>query len=154
MSAERPVAGATTPGRRLGLHHLELWVADHDAALPPWSWLLEAVGYEPTLTWPNGSRWDLVDAPGAGYVVLESGPDVAPVPHERHRPGLNHVALRAGCPSDLDALVEQAPAHGWRPLFADRYPHAGGPEHYAAYLENDDGFEVELVADASPARPR
>ncbi|EQD64343.1 Glyoxalase, partial [mine drainage metagenome] len=31
-------------------------------------------------------------------------------------------------------------------LFEDRHPHAGGPNHYAAYLENDDGFEVELVA--------
>ncbi|GGX27762.1 hypothetical protein GCM10010321_48460 [Streptomyces chartreusis] len=27
----------------------------------------------------------------------------------------------------------------------DRHPYAGGPEHCAAYLENTDGFEVELV---------
>jgi len=39
-----------------------------------------------------------------------------------------------------------APEHGWVPLFADRYPHAGGPEHYAAYLEDQDGYEVELIA--------
>jgi hypothetical protein len=31
-------------------------------------------------------------------------------------------------------------------MFAHRHPHAGGPGHYAAYLENEDGFEVELVA--------
>jgi hypothetical protein len=31
-------------------------------------------------------------------------------------------------------------------MFAERYPWAGGPEHYAGYLENSDGFEVELVA--------
>ena len=42
------------------------------------------------------------------------------------------------------------PGHGWTPLFADRYPWAGGPEHYAAYLENTDGFEVELVAILGP----
>jgi hypothetical protein len=29
---------------------------------------------------------------------------------------------------------------------ADRYPYAGGPEHYAAYLVDRDGFEAELVA--------
>jgi hypothetical protein len=30
-----------------GLHHLELWVADLDAALPPWGWLLEdGAGFE------------------------------------------------------------------------------------------------------------
>lgn len=33
-------------------------------------------------------------------------------------------------------------------MFADNHPHAGGPGHYAAYLENADGFEVELVARA------
>jgi hypothetical protein len=31
-------------------------------------------------------------------------------------------------------------------MFADRHPYAGGPEHYAAYLESGEGFEVELVA--------
>jgi hypothetical protein len=36
--------------------------------------------------------------------------------------------------------------HGWRMLFADQYPYAGGTGHYAAYLENADGFEAELVA--------
>ena len=40
-----------------------------------------------------------------------------------------------------------APPYGWRLLFADRHPWAGGPEHRAAYLEDEDGYEVELVAD-------
>ncbi len=30
-----------------------------------------------------------------------------------------------------------------------RYPHAGGPEHDAAYPASTDGYEVELV----PRRP-
>ncbi|MFH8661810.1 hypothetical protein [Streptomyces afghaniensis] len=69
------------------------------------------------------------------------------------RPGLNHLAFHAGTPADVDALVRDAPAHGWEPLFADRYPHAGGSGHYAAYLSDTDGFEVELVAEV-PANPR
>ncbi len=32
-------------------------------------------------------------------------------------------------------------------MFQDRHPFAGGPDNYAAYLEDDDGYEVELVAD-------
>ncbi|UUU44923.1 hypothetical protein [Streptomyces sp. NBC_00162] len=36
-------------------------------------------------------------------------------------------------------------------MFPDRHPYAGGAQHYAAYLENDDGFEVELVA-ANPVQ--
>jgi len=31
-------------------------------------------------------------------------------------------------------------------MFPDRHPHAGGPDCYAAYLENTSGFAVELVA--------
>ena len=43
-------------------------------------------------------------------------------------------------------MWQTADEHGWRQLYAKRYPWAGGPEHYAAYLENDDRFKVELVA--------
>ncbi len=40
-----------------------------------------------------------------------------------------------------------APLNGWQPLYHDRYPHAGGPAHYAGWLENAAGFKVEVVAD-------
>ena len=36
--------------------------------------------------------------------------------------------------------------HGWHELFADRYPHAGGEDMVALYVENSEGFEVELSA--------
>jgi len=39
-------------------------------------------------------------------------------------------------------------------MFTDRHPYAGGEGHYAAYLENADGFEVELVAPSpNPSAP-
>jgi catechol 2,3-dioxygenase-like lactoylglutathione lyase family enzyme len=31
-------------------------------------------------------------------------------------------------------------------LYADCHPYAGGPDHYAAYVEDPDGIKVELVA--------
>ena len=31
-------------------------------------------------------------------------------------------------------------------MFADRHPHAGGPDSYAAYLSDAWGYEVELAA--------
>ena len=80
------------------------------------------------------------------YVVLEQSPALTSDRHDRRAPGLNHLALRAGSAADLDALVAEAPAHGWRLLFADRHPFAGGADHRAAYLEDADGYEVELVA--------
>jgi hypothetical protein len=79
-------------------------------------------------------------------------PDLAGGPHERRRPGLNHLAFAmsaagpASARARVDALAAAAPGHGWAPLFPGRYPRAGGPGHYAAYLENRDGFEAEVVA--------
>ena len=46
----------------------------------------------------------------------------------------------------VDALAADAVGHGWRELFPEKYPHAGGPDHFAAYLVNSDGFEAELIA--------
>jgi catechol 2,3-dioxygenase-like lactoylglutathione lyase family enzyme len=138
MPAERPAEEPT----RGALHHLELWVADLPAVQPAWDWLLRALGYRPYRAWPNGLSWVLGDA----YVVLEQSPAVLPGGHERTRPGWNHLALWAGSPEELAALVERAPGHGWRLLFPDRHPFAGGPDHHAAYLEDGAGHEVELVA--------
>jgi catechol 2,3-dioxygenase-like lactoylglutathione lyase family enzyme len=84
------------------------------------------------------------------YVVLEQSPALIGDRHDRRSPGLNHLAFWAGTPAELDALVAEAPAHGWTPLFADRHPFAGGPDHRAAYLEDGDGYEVELVSSSGP----
>jgi catechol 2,3-dioxygenase-like lactoylglutathione lyase family enzyme len=78
--------------------------------------------------------------------VVEQSPAITADRHERLRPGLNHLAFHVKDTAAVDALAAEAPSHGWHLLFADRHPHAGGAEHYAAYLEDDDGFEVELVA--------
>lgn len=73
-------------------------------------------------------------------------PDLSSQVHERTSPGLNHLAFHAGTEDEVDALALQANDNGWGPLFVDKYPNAGGPGHYAAYLANSDGFEVELIA--------
>ncbi|MGY4645109.1 VOC family protein [Cellulomonas sp. URHB0016] len=133
-------AAAAGSGR---LHHLELWVADLPAVADAWAWLLGELGFRPRDRWADGLSWS---GPGGVYVVVECGPDVLAGRLDRRRPGLNHLAFWAGSEADVDRLVAAGPEHGWTPLFADRYPFAGGPAHYAAYLENADGFEVELVA--------
>ncbi|MFF4360228.1 hypothetical protein [Streptomyces sp. NPDC001604] len=46
--------------------------------------------------------------------------------------------------------MAHATQHGWHLMFPEQHPYAGGRQHYAAYVENDDGFEVELVAINSP----
>ena len=51
-----------------------------------------------------------------------------------------HPLTAAGLPRLAGAAVE----HGWTALPSDRHPIAGGAE--VLYLEDRDGFEVELVA--------
>ncbi|MCY7340375.1 MAG: VOC family protein [Pseudonocardia sp.] len=124
------------------LHHVELWVPDLDRAVAEWGWLLAALGYGVHQRWEAGRSWRL----GPTYLVVERSPALIGDVHERRRPGLNHLAFHGGERTAVDALVAACPDHGWRPMFADRHPWAGGPDHYAGYLENSDGFEVELVA--------
>ena len=124
------------------LHHVELWVPDVTRAEATIGWLLQELGWTEFQRWPAGVSWRL----GATYVVVERSPAMGSGPHERTRPGLNHLALHVEGPEAVDALTEAAQGHGWELMFADRHPYAGGAEHYAAYLENQDGFEVELVA--------
>jgi catechol 2,3-dioxygenase-like lactoylglutathione lyase family enzyme len=125
-----------------GLHHVELWVPDLTRAREQWGWLLGQLGYEQFQDWGKGRSWLL----GSTYLVVEQSAAMTDDGHDRLRPGLNHLAFHAGPRNHVDAMAAASPAHGWTLLFPDKHPHAGGPEHYAAYLSNADGFEVELVA--------
>lgn len=129
-----------TPGE---LHHLELWVADLRTAERSWGWLLGALGYQPGDGWEAGRTWYR----GATYLVIEQSEALSAATHDRRRPGLNHVAFHAGSRADVDRLTALAPGYGWSLLFGEKHPFAGGPQHYAAYLSDEQGFEVELVAE-------
>jgi catechol 2,3-dioxygenase-like lactoylglutathione lyase family enzyme len=124
------------------LHHVEIWVPDLRRAVDHWGWLLESLGYTVFQDWEAGRSWRL----GETYLVVEQSPALSAAEHDRCRPGLNHLAFHVQTSAEVDKLVASAGGHGWTLMFADRHPYAGGPEHYAAYLENSDGFEVELVA--------
>jgi len=133
--AERPATGA--------IHHLELWVSNLDRAIVSWGWLLTALGYRMFQDWPGGRSWQAGDA----YIVVEQSPARTASRHDRCRPGLNHLAFHVSSRQQVDELTAEALLHGWKLMFSDLHPYAGGPQHYAAYLENADGFEAELVAD-------
>lgn len=124
------------------LHHVELWVPDLTRAEATLGRLLRALGYVTTQRWDNGCSLSL----GPTYLVIEESADLTASRHDRRAPGLNHLAFHVASAAAMDALVAEAVGYGWTLLFPDRHPHAGGAGHYAAYLESEDGFEVELVA--------
>lgn len=126
-----------------GLHHVEIWTRDIDLATRSFGWLFERLGWTLFQVWDNGRSWQ---SPGGGpYVVIEQSPDLTWTPYDRKAPGLNHLALAVPERWMVDRIVSEAPTYGWRLMFADRHPYAGGPHHYAAYFENDEGFEVEVA---------
>ena len=81
---------------------------------------------------------------GGFAVVLEESADMVPgMLHSRLRPGLNHLAFRLPAGVVLADLVSASAEHGWSKLEFAGHPIAGGAT--VAYLEDRDGFEVELV---------
>ena len=124
------------------LHHLVLWVPDLERAEASWRWLLGELGYDLDRSFDGRL---VFRHPGGFAMALESSADMVPgMLYSRLRPGVNHIAFTLESASALDDIVAKASDHGWSPLPTDRHPIAGGAR--VAYLEDGDGFEVELVA--------
>jgi catechol 2,3-dioxygenase-like lactoylglutathione lyase family enzyme len=124
------------------LHHLTLWVPDLPRAHESWSWLLGELGYAHDGSFDNVA---LFRHEGRFAIALEQSPDMVPgMLYSRLRPGLNHLAFTVGSPEAVTAIAERAPQFGWSTMPSDRHPIAGGAQ--VAYLEDRDGFEVELVS--------
>jgi catechol 2,3-dioxygenase-like lactoylglutathione lyase family enzyme len=134
-----------TPG--VSIHHLQLWVPDLGRSERSWGWLLDQLGYRLERRWDHGRLWRGEHS----AIVIEASPDMVPgMLYSRLRPGMNHVAFRVESADALATLVAQAPEAGWTLLSDQRHP--VGPSLTVAYLEDADGFEVELVApDGEPA---
>lgn len=127
------------------VHHIELWTSSVVATAPSFDWLLTTLGWRASEDpgWPQGRSWH---HDSGVYLVLEESPDLTG-PQERTRAGLNHLALRVATRDQLDGLRATCREHGWTEMFAERYPHAGGAQHTALFIENVEGFEIELVLD-------
>lgn len=105
--------------------------------------------YDATLA-PLGYRLIAQEADGASTVLLYGVGDEADfVIADKDRPGeANHIAFRADTRAQVDAFHAAALAAGGRdnggPGLRDRY----GPNYYAAFVLDPDGFNVEAVCHA------
>ncbi|HWU10115.1 MAG TPA: NUDIX domain-containing protein, partial [Streptomyces sp.] len=133
-----PVAASPT-GR---LHHIELSVPDLAEADAQWGWLLGRLGHVPYQRWAHGRSWRRGDS----YVVVERTPGPPGAGHDMLRPDVSRLAFHVRDRATLDALMADAPEHGWRPPAAGFPPRTDGSGPCAARLANTSGHEVELVA--------
>lgn len=125
------------------LHHVELYVSDLTKSLNAWDWLLTELGYTVYQQWDEGRSYRF----GATYLVfVQTEVDHLEPPYHRKRTGLNHLAFHAASLEQLERLRSELTQHGFTELYADRFPHAGGPNYIALYFEDPDRMKVELVA--------
>lgn len=124
------------------IHHIDLWVSDFATARPAWAWLLTTVGWADDFTADDACAW--VHSDGT-YVFMQQA--LSTGTYDRTATGINHLAMVVPDRATLDTLRADATAQGWSELFGERYPHAGGEQHTALYLEDRDGLEVELVVE-------
>ncbi|GGH87465.1 catechol 2,3-dioxygenase-like lactoylglutathione lyase family enzyme [Pullulanibacillus pueri] len=125
------------------LHHVELYVSDLRKTERFWGWFLTELGYSEFQRWDKGVSWKI----GETYIVFVQAEDkYLDVPYHRSRVGLNHLAFHAETKGQVDRLREELAERHIALLYDDRYPFAGGPEHYAVYFEDPDRIKVEVVA--------
>ena len=123
------------------LHHLTLWVPNLERARESWRWLLGELGYAVERT---SDGLDLYRHNEGFAIALEESPDMVPgMLYSRMRPGMNHLAFRLESMESLNQITKESGDHGWSTLPVERHPLANGR---VTYLEDRDGFEVELVA--------
>lgn len=126
------------------LHHVELYVSNLHDSIRAWEWLLcEQLGYTLYQSWPEGRSYRY----GETYLVFVQTEEAhLTPPYHRKKTGLNHLAFHASSLAQLEEVRQQLTSHGFRELYADRFPHAGGPNYTALFFEDPDRIKVELVA--------
>lgn len=125
------------------LHHLEINVSDLRASIDFWGWFLGSLGYDLYQDWPEGRSWRKETT----YIVIkQTARRFLANGYHRARIGLDHVAFHADSRRHVDETRDALSGRGASLLYEDRYPHAGGPDHYALFFEAPDRIKVELVA--------
>lgn len=112
------------------MHHIELYVSDLEAAIKSFKMEFRHQLEERSLL--------PCDCSGKRRM---SRAEISQVPC---RPEPSRVS--AEIKLQVDLMTEKLMAKGYRVLYRDRHPFAGGDGHYAVYCEDPDRIKVELVA--------
>lgn len=130
------------------IHHIELNVSDLNKSRDFYEALLPELGYSIYQDWPEGFSF----RNGHSYVVfVQTTEHFLSRPYHRKAPGLNHLAFHAATPAVVDTVAGKMRSLGVQMLYEDRYPYAGGPHHYAVFMEDPDRMKIEIAVDGSAA---
>ena len=125
------------------LHHIEINVANLKKSAEFWGWLLTELNYEVFQEWESGISWKQ----GNSYLVFVQTDDrFIGSGYHRGRIGLNHLAFHGESREHVNNLFTKLKEKGIPLLYEERFPFAGGPNHYAVFFEDPDRMKVEIVA--------
>ncbi len=125
------------------LHHVEIYVRDLERSVGFWTPFMQLLGYQDE-RWSGGMNYV---QEGQAYLWFLPAPrEHLTAGYHRKRVGLNHLAFAGASRAHVDEIAGWVEANGFTTLYADAYPCAGGPSHYALYCEDPDRIKVEVVA--------
>lgn len=125
------------------IHHIEINVRNLAETKRFYSMLLPELGYVLYQDWPEGFSFK----GAASYIVfVQTQEPFLNWPYHRKACGLNHLAFHAASRAEVDRLAGKMRNHGVTMLYEERYPFAGGPDHYAVFVEDPDRLKIEIAA--------
>jgi catechol 2,3-dioxygenase-like lactoylglutathione lyase family enzyme len=132
---------------RGAIHHLDLTVLDPERSRPFYEAVLGCIGYRLADADARGYDFDLVGPDGvAGSIgIVRAEGEGRLRRHDRHAPGLHHLALSAESREDVDRLYALLLGLGATILDAPaEYPEYGAG-YYAVFFADPDGLKLEFV---------
>ncbi len=129
--------------KHTGLHHIEIYVSNLEQTRQFYEWFLGLLGYHEYQSWDQGFSF----LHGSTYIVfVQTADKYLDQSYHRCGTGLNHIAFWANSIDQVDQIQKLLRERGVNILYKDRYPHAGGQDHYAMFFEDPDRIKLELVA--------
>lgn len=125
------------------LHHVEIYVRDLKKTRDFYDFLLPKLGYSIFQEWEQGFSYKGKEHYLVFVQVEETYSNAS---YHRKQVGLNHLAFYGGSPQEVDSLREELLKRGATLLYDASYPFAGGPNHYALFLEDPDRVKIEIVS--------
>ncbi len=124
------------------MHHIEIYVSDLKRSRDFYGWLLPELGYLLFQEWENGFSY----RKATFYLVfVQTREKYLPNSYNRCNVGLNHLAFHCDSKDKIEALRKQLIKKKTPMLYEDRYPYAGGEEHFALFFEDPDRIKLEIV---------